>query len=76
MASLSAKFLLATVLVHLSLVILAVHAEEEEEAKLENRGVKDTLKKVFCKTGLCKGKKTNGGAEAAPPPADAAPPAE
>ena len=33
MASLSAKFLLVTVLVHLSIILLAVHAEEEDEVR-------------------------------------------
>ncbi|KAI4887353.1 hypothetical protein NFI96_027936 [Prochilodus magdalenae] len=36
MASLSAKFLLVTVLVHLSIILLAVHAEEEEEELTTN----------------------------------------
>ncbi|KAL7834372.1 hypothetical protein SRHO_G00286190 [Serrasalmus rhombeus] len=50
MASLSANFLLVTVLVHLSLVILVVQAEEEEEAELETREAKSLMRKIFnCK---------------------------
>ncbi|KAL6463291.1 hypothetical protein MHYP_G00276820 [Metynnis hypsauchen] len=75
MASVSAKFLLVTVLVHLGLVILAVHAEEEEETELANRGFKKFMKKIKCKMGFCKDKNPKGEA-AAPPPAEAAPPAD
>ncbi|KAI4894987.1 hypothetical protein NFI96_032638 [Prochilodus magdalenae] len=48
MASLSAKFLLVTVIVQLSLIPLAVHAEAgqyDAEAELEARFLKDFLKK-------------------------------